>query len=43
MWDLKNKLMNITKEKQIHRYEVQTSGEREGGRGNKGVGGKGLL
>jgi len=26
--------MNITKEKQIHRYEVQTSGEREGGRGN---------
>ena len=38
MWNLKNKLMNRTKKKQIHRYEVQTSGESEGERGNIEVG-----
>ena len=43
MWNLKkyNKLVNITKKKQIYRYGEQlvvTSGERETGRGNRGVG-----
>ena len=36
-----NKLVNITKEKQIHRYREQTSGYQWGegrGRGNMGVG-----
>ena len=26
MWNLKNKLVNITKKKQTHRYKEQTSG-----------------
>ena len=26
MWNLKHKLVNITKKKQIHRYKEQTSG-----------------
>ena len=35
MWNLKkyNKLVNITKKKQTHRYREQTSGERGEGRG----------
>ena len=39
-----NKAMNkTTKKKQTHWYREQTSGEREGRRGNLGVGEKGLL
>ena len=38
MWNLKNKGMNITKQKQIHRYREQTSGYQKGeGRGKIGV------
>ena len=33
-----NKLVNITKKKQIHRYKAQTSGYQWGERGKKGVG-----
>ena len=35
MWNLKNKQMNIAKQKQTHRYRelVVTSGERGGGEG----------
>ena len=37
MWNLKNKQVNITNKKQIHRYTEQTSGyqwgEGSGGRG----------
>ena len=30
MWNLRNKLVNITKEKQIHRYRDQTSSYQQG-------------
>ena len=42
MWNLKNKLVNITKKKQTHRYREQTSGYHWGEgreRGNIRVGG----
>ena len=41
MWNLKTKLVNITKTKQTQRYKEQTSGYRWGegrGKGNTGVG-----
>ena len=31
MWNLKNKLVNITKQKQTHRHREQTSGSQWGG------------
>ena len=37
MWNIKN-TTNITKKKQIHKHSKQTSGEREGGRHNIGLG-----
>ena len=39
MWNIKNKLVNITKKKQTHRYREQNSGHQCGGWGNVGVGG----
>ena len=40
MWNLKyyNKLVNITKQKQTHKYREQVTGEREQGKRNMGVG-----
>ena len=39
MWNLKNKLVNITKQKQTHRHREQTSGSQcGGGRGTIGEG-----
>ena len=42
MWNLKNKGMNITKQKQTHRYREQTTGyqwgeERKSGSGKIGI------
>ena len=36
MWNLKNKLIDITKKKQIHRYRGQTSGHQLGERKQNG-------
>ena len=39
MYNLKNKVVNIPKKKQTHRYKlILTRGEREGQRGDKGTG-----
>ena len=41
MWNLKNKLVNITKQKQTHRHREQTSGSQWGGGGGRGTIGEG--
>ena len=43
MWNLKNKLVDITKKKETHRYREQIRGyQSEEQRGNTGVGDQGV-